>query len=337
MKSRPGQGLTVISKKIRPMQNDHARRRTPPLPHTRREPPQNQRPAPYLLGIDGGGTGTRVILATSDGTELSRAEGGPSGLGLGIDRAWAAISAACALAFESAKLPLDWSACALGCGLAGVNHPGWLNQFRNTAPGVHTLEIESDAFTTLLGAHDGDPGVIVALGTGSIAAVLNAQGQVRIAGGYGFPSGDEASGAWLGLRAVVHLTQALDGRTAADAFSHALLARTGATDRDGLVVWLTGANQTGYATLAPTVFEHSGHPFAARLLNEAGREIEKMTTALDAANALPVALCGGLAAPLEPFVSTALRARLRKPLADSATGALQLARRGFAGVTSHGR
>jgi hypothetical protein len=30
MKSRPGQGLTVISKKIRLMQNDHARRRTPP-------------------------------------------------------------------------------------------------------------------------------------------------------------------------------------------------------------------------------------------------------------------------------------------------------------------
>ncbi len=342
MKSRPGQGLTEKAKKIRPMQNDHARRRTPPLPHTRRQPLPNQkatsaqRPA-YLLGIDGGGTGTRVILTTSDGTELSRAESGPSGLGLGIDRAWAAISAACALAFETAKLPLDWSACALGCGLAGVNHPGWLNQFRDTAPGVLTLEIESDAFTTLLGAHDGKPGVIVALGTGSIAAVLNAQGQVRIAGGYGFPSGDEASGAWLGLRAVVHLTQALDGRTPADAFSHALLARTGATDRDGLVVWLTGANQTGYATLAPTIFEHSTHPFAARLLNEAGREIEKMTTALDPTHTLPVALCGGLAAPLEPFVPTALRARLRKPLADSATGALQLARRGFAGVTSRGR
>ncbi|MGA7816516.1 BadF/BadG/BcrA/BcrD ATPase family protein, partial [Caballeronia sp.] len=308
------------------------------MPHTRREPLQtsNKRPAPYLLGIDGGGTGTRVILATADGSELSRAEGGPSGLGLGIDRAWAAISTACALAFEKAGLPFDWSACALGCGLAGVNHAGWLQQFREAAPSVRALEIESDAFTTLLGAHGGEPGVIVALGTGSIAAVLNAQGQVGIAGGYGFPSGDEASGAWLGLRAVVHLQQALDGRTPADAFSHALLARTGATDRDGLVVWLTGANQTGYATLAPTLFEHSGHPFAARLLDEAGREIEKMTTALDAAKALPVALCGGLAAPLEPFVPSALRARLRKPFADSATGALQLARRGFTGATSHG-
>src|ERR1700722_13476373 len=37
MKSRPGQGLTVISKKILPMQNDHASRRTQRSPHTRRE------------------------------------------------------------------------------------------------------------------------------------------------------------------------------------------------------------------------------------------------------------------------------------------------------------
>jgi hypothetical protein len=37
MKSRPGQGLTVISKKIRLKQNDHASRRTQYYPHTRRE------------------------------------------------------------------------------------------------------------------------------------------------------------------------------------------------------------------------------------------------------------------------------------------------------------
>src|ERR1700683_3400645 len=37
MKSRPGQGLTVISKKIRLKQNDHASRRTQRSPHTRRE------------------------------------------------------------------------------------------------------------------------------------------------------------------------------------------------------------------------------------------------------------------------------------------------------------
>jgi len=289
----------------------------------------------YLIGVDGGGSGTRVVLAGTEGIELARATGGPSGLALGVERAWEAIEAACLRAFDTAGLPFEWSACSLGCGLAGVNHAGWLAQFRATAPQGCALAVESDAFTTLLGAHGGEPGVIVALGTGSIAASLDAGGQFEIAGGYGFPSGDEASGAWLGLRAVVHLQHVLDGRAPADDWSAALLACTDATDRDSLVVWLCAANQTGYAALAPTVFEHRKHPFAARLLEEAGREIVKMVSALDPDQALPVALCGGLAEPLTPFVPDELRRRLRLPLADSAAGALQLARHAASRKSAH--
>jgi glucosamine kinase len=291
----------------------------------------------YLIGIDGGGSGTRVVLADANGVELARASGGPSGLALGVERAWEAITVTCSSAFNAASLPFNWHDCALGCGLAGVNHAGWLAQFHAATPDGCALVVESDAFTTLLGAHGGEPGVIVALGTGSIAASLDARGQFRIAGGYGFPSGDEASGAWLGLRAAAHLQHVLDGRAAADDWSEALLARTNAEDRDGLVVWLSSANQTGYATLAPTVFEHRNHPFAARLLDEAGREIAKMALALDPGQFLPVALCGGLAGPLEPFVPEVLRTRLRAPLADSAAGALQLARRAANGESHAAR
>jgi glucosamine kinase len=281
----------------------------------------------FLLGIDGGGSGTRVILADAHGIELARASGGPSGLGLGVERAWQSIEDACRRAFEAAALPFDWRGCALGCGLAGVNNADWLAAFLAAAPEVRALSVESDAYTTVLGAHGGEPGVIVALGTGSIAASLDEKGMCRIAGGYGFPSGDEASGAWLGLRAVVHLQRVLDGRATQDAWSRALLARTNATDRDSLVVWLCNANQTAYATLAPTVFEFHDHPVAARLLKRAGFEIEKLVAALDAKGTLPVALCGGLAAPYAPFVPSSVRERVRAPRADSAAGALELARR----------
>ncbi|SAK41040.1 BadF/BadG/BcrA/BcrD type ATPase [Caballeronia hypogeia] len=281
----------------------------------------------YLLGVDGGGSGTRVILANAQGVELARAVAGPSGLGLGVERAWQSIGEACLRAFAAAALPFDWRACALGCGLAGVNNADWLAAFLAAAPGVHALSVESDAYTTVLGAHGGEAGVIVALGTGSIAASLDDAGVCRIAGGYGFPSGDEASGAWLGLRAVVHLQRVLDGRAAHDDWSRALLVRTGAADRDSLVVWLCAANQTAYATLAPTVFEFRDHPDAARLLEDAGREIGRLIAPLDVAGTLPVALCGGLAEPYVPFVPPALRERLRAPLADSAAGALRLAQR----------
>ncbi|AZQ49686.1 BadF/BadG/BcrA/BcrD ATPase family protein [Burkholderia cenocepacia] len=278
----------------------------------------------FAIGIDGGGTGTRAVLADRHGRELAQGRGGPSGLGLGIERAWASIGAACAAAFTQAGLAFDWSQCALGCGLAGVNNAAWLAAFRAQAP-LGALAIESDAYTTVVGAHGGAPGLIVALGTGSIAAALDAGGACRIAGGFGFPSGDEASGAWLGVRALAYAQQALDGRVPRDAFAAALLAETGAQDRDALVQWSCDANQTVYARLAPVVFAHRMHPVASALVAQAGDEIGKMIDALDPQQALPVALCGGLADALAPAVPARHAARLRAPLDDSAHGALRLA------------
>ncbi|CAN0617523.1 glucosamine kinase [Burkholderia multivorans] len=280
----------------------------------------------YAIGIDGGGTGTRAVLADLQGRELAQGRAGPSGLGLGIERAWAAIGAACADAFTCAGLSFDWSRCALGCGLAGVNHAAWLAAFRAQAP-LGALAVESDAYTTVVGAHGGAPGLIVALGTGSIAAALDAAGECRIAGGYGFPSGDEASGAWLGMRALAYAQQALDGRVPRDALADALLGETGAPDRDTLVQWSCDANQTAYARLAPIVFGHRAHPFAQALIAQAGDEIGKMIDALDPRHALPVALCGGLADALAPAVPARYAVRLRTPLEDSAHGALRLALR----------
>ncbi|KWH43959.1 BadF/BadG/BcrA/BcrD ATPase family protein [Burkholderia stagnalis] len=278
----------------------------------------------YAIGIDGGGTGTRAVLADRQGRELAQGRGGPSGLGLGIERAWASIGVACADAFTQAGVAFDWSRCALGCGLAGVNNAGWLAAFRAQAP-LDALAVESDAYTTVVGAHGGAPGLIVALGTGSIAAALDAAGACRIAGGFGFPSGDEASGAWLGMRALAYAQQALDGRAPRDAFAGALLAETGAADRDALVAWSCDANQTAYARLAPLVFAYRTHPYAAALIAQAGDEIGKMIDALDPLHALPVALCGGLADALAPAVPARHAARLRAPLEDSAHGALRLA------------
>ncbi|MFM0215996.1 MULTISPECIES: glucosamine kinase nucleotide-binding domain-containing protein [Paraburkholderia] len=282
----------------------------------------------FLIGVDGGGTGTRIVLADAHGRELAQAASGPSGLGLGVERAWQAIAAGCADAFAQAGAALDWSRCVLGCGLAGVNNRDWLAAFLAQAPALAGLAVESDAYTTLLGAHGSAYGVIVALGTGSVAAAADRDdGEFRTVSGYGFPSGDEASGAWLGVRAIGHAQHALDGRGPNDDLAQALLAHVGAHDRDELVVWLCEANQTAYASLARIVIAHRAHPFAARLLGEAGVQIGKMIAALDPSGALPIALCGGLGAPLREYVPQIYQARLREPLSDSAHGGLQLAQR----------
>lgn len=279
----------------------------------------------YLIGVDGGGTGTRVRVARADGTELAQGHGGPSGLGLGLANAWNAIDAAIAQAFASvglARPPHDQL--ALGLGLAGVHNPQWAADFRAANPGYGIVVLETDSYTTLLGAHQGRPGAVVTVGTGSVGIVLLPDGTRREVGGWGFPSGDEGSGAWLGLRAMGHAQQALDGRQPDTAFTQAVRAACGGT-RHALFAWLAQANQTRYAELAPIVLAHAAtDEVAHRLLGEAGQQIERITHALDPLGQLPLALCGGLAQPLRDHLPTTLQARCTPPLGDACAGALHL-------------
>ncbi len=279
----------------------------------------------YLIGVDGGGTGTRVRLARADGAELSQGLSGPSGLALGIGEAWSAIDDAVAKAFSviGVASPAIGSA-AIGLGLAGVHNRQWAMQFEQANPGYAALRLETDGFTTLMGAHQGKPGTIVAIGTGSVGQALLADGTEREVGGWGFPAGDEASGGWIGLRAINYVEQVLDGRKPASAFAEALMSICG-KERNAVQVWLASASQTSYAQLAPTVIAHAGSNSIARgFLVEAGLEVASIARTLDPSGLLPLALCGGLGAPLREYLPAELLARSVTPHGDAACGALRM-------------
>ena len=278
----------------------------------------------YLIGVDGGGTGTRVRIARATGGEIAQAQGGPSGLAHGIDKAWKAISDTVAAAFASAGVahpPL--SAMAIGLGLAGVHNKEWAAQFVAANPGYRALRLETDGFTTLVGAHQGKPGAIVAIGTGSVGQVLLPNGEQREVGGWGFPAGDEASGGWMGLRAINHIEQVLDGRKRSSAFAQQVIDACGG-NRDAIQVWLGTASQTAYASLAPIVVANADDPTARQILADAGTEVATIARALDPAAALPLALCGGLGQALRAWLPAELLARTVTPHGDAASGALRM-------------
>jgi glucosamine kinase len=235
----------------------------------------------YLLGVDGGGTGTRVRLALADGSGLAHGAGGPSGLGLGIQRAWDAVQQAAGAAFAAAGIEQPPPGrVAIGLGLAGVHNRQWAAEFVAAHPGYAAIRLETDAFTTLMGAHGGAPGAIVAIGTGSVGEVLFADGTRREVGGWGFPAGDEASGGWIGLRAIGHVEQVLDGRRQRSAFADSIIDACGG-NRDAIQVWLGKATQTAYASLAPLVLRHADDPVARAILLDAGAEVARIARALD--------------------------------------------------------
>jgi glucosamine kinase len=279
----------------------------------------------YLIGVDGGGTGTRVRLADREGRQLGQGESGPSGLGLGIARAWSAVRDAIAAACADAALPTaPPQRCAIGLGLAGVHNKEWAAQFLAADPGYGSLRLDTDGYTTLLGAHQGQPGIIVAIGTGSVGQALLPDGAQREVGGWGFPSGDEASGGWIGLAAINHIEKVLDGRRPASAFANELIQACGG-QRDAVQAWLGHATQTAFAALAPTVLKHAASdPVARRILEQAGQEVAEIAHALDPSGQLPLALCGGLGAPLRAYLPPALLARSVAPHGDAASGALRM-------------
>ncbi len=279
----------------------------------------------FLLGVDGGGSGTRVRLARTDGVELAEGVNGPSGLMHGIERAWHAVEEAAAMAYRAADLAIpDRSRVAIGLGLAGVHNKQWAAEFIAANPGYARIALESDGHTTVLGAHRGQPGAIIALGTGSVGEIKRHDGVHVEVGGWGFPAGDEASGAWMGLRAINHVQQVLDGRQPADAFSGDVAQACGGS-RNAIQNWLAQATQTNYAQLARLVLQHGeSNPGARAILLEAGQQVELMANALDRSGTLPIALCGGLATPLHPYLPQSLLPRIVAPQGDSAAGALRL-------------
>lgn len=285
------------------------------------------KPVQYYVGVDGGGSGTRALLADATGKVLGAGAAGPSGLAHGVERAWEAILLAINQAYTGAALDAPaYDQVALYCGLAGANHAAWAQAFHTQQPGFAELSLVSDALTTLYGAFQGEAGAIVALGTGSVGLALDAEGERHEVGGWGFPSGDEASGAWLGLRALNHAQQVADGRIAEDALALAVLAFCGG-NRQTLMRWGVQANQTAVAQLAPLVVQYAGQvEVATRLMQQAGREVEAMALALDPKQQLPVALCGGLASAVMPYLPASLRPRLMAPKGDAVTGALWMAR-----------
>lgn len=294
--------------------------------------PQAGQPQPprYQVGVDGGGTHTRLRLVDEQGRLLGQGEAGPSALGQGVEQAWLHLGQALRQAAAQAGLAgLGWQQCAVGLGLSGAGVAGQAQAFLNAAPRCHALALDNDGFTSVLGAHGGQAGAVVIAGTGAVGESMAADGTRSTVGGWGWQHGDEGSGAWLGRGALRHAQRALDGRERAGHLAQAVW-EIGGCCTSSLLDWGLTAGQQRLATLAPLVFEHEERdPAAAALVAEAVRELELLAATLDPSGALPVALSGSVALRLAPRFSDLLRARCVEPQGDAMDGALLLVRRGL--------
>lgn len=287
----------------------------------------------YVIGVDGGGSGTRARLQDASGRTLGNGVSGPSSLSQGAAQAWRHVRQAIDDAFASASLPAppDATQCALGVGLAGAGSTELRNAFVAAAPPYAKLVVDTDIRALVVGAFGSEPGMVVAAGTGSIATLQLRDGSLQRCGGWGFPVGDEGSGAWLGLRAAALAQAALDGRAAFceghGLLSHAVVAATGGSV-PALRQWCAGAGQYAFASLAPLVFDAAtaGDVQAQALLQQAADALAALAHALDEEGVAPIVAAGSIGMRLTALWSDDLNRRLVDPRGDACDGALALVR-----------
>jgi N-acetylglucosamine kinase-like BadF-type ATPase len=172
-----------------------------------------------FLGIDGGQTTTKSILADETGRFLGTGAGGPA-IHLKDEEtrehARRALYESIHAALREAGLPdlTEIESAFLGfTGVSGSETPPartycelTQEQFR-----IKSVAIDHDARSALAGAIPSMIGVIVIAGTGSIAFGMNASGESARAGGWGYLLGDQGSAYEIGRQALIAVGEAADG------------------------------------------------------------------------------------------------------------------------------
>jgi glucosamine kinase len=281
---------------------------------------------PLFVGVDGGATKVCVRLEDEAGQLIGQTVSGPANIRLSVTQAWQSIETALQAILHHAGLSAAKKSYLFhaGMGLAGCELESAYQAFLNYPHSFATLVVSSDAHTACLGAHGGENGAIIIAGTGTTGfQILN--GQTTRVSGWGFPHDDEGGGAWLGLQVVMLTLQWLDGRLPHSNLVQAVYERF--TENQSLLVeWAHHANSTAFAELAPLVIHQAaaGDKMAVDLLQQAAHAIDRIGAALD--QTLPCSLVGGVATFIEPYLSRALRARLRPCQQTPEVGAVTLVR-----------
>lgn len=208
--------------------------------------------APYVLGIDAGGTKTVCLLADATGRILGEARAGGANL--------ASVGEV-----EVEKVLHEVMERALGdrlvrpavicLGIAGVDRPNDAAVIRRLMRRIGAsakVLIANDALIALVAGIAHEPGVVIIAGTGSIAYGRNARDEAARAGGWGYVLGDEGSGYWIGRQALRAVVRHADGRGRPTALTPHVLAHFGVERAQELVYAIYHRNLRPSAIAAVT-------------------------------------------------------------------------------------
>ncbi len=242
----------------------------------------------YYLGIDGGGTKTRCLLADETSILAQAMTGGCNIIRLGEQQAREALRTAVRQVCATAKISPEQIR-AICIGAAGAARPEIEAKIRSILAEIISetvsgnaqpkIEVVGDAVIALEAAFGSGPGVIAIAGTGSIVYGRDAASHTARAGGWGFVVSDEGSGHWIGRRAISAILsahdQGLETALTAMVLQTSKLTSMKLTTLDELVQLANSTPPPNFPRLFPIVLRAAdeGDSIARELLTEAGTKL----------------------------------------------------------------
>lgn len=259
----------------------------------------------YIIGIDGGGTHTRAVLADAGGRVLGKGEAGTSNPNpYGYKAAQDELLDAIRKAFAGAGIkPCRVDAACFGIG--GVDREQERERIQKWALRhvSRKVYVTNDSETVLAAGTPENWGIVLISGTGSMSWGKSPEGKVARASGYGYLIGDEGSGFDLACRALRAATQAYDGRGEPTILFERILQHWKIKGMDQLIpyVYHSGLHHDDFAAMARVVVSAAseGDHVASVLLDQTAEFLASSVTAVARAlnfrtSAVPLALTGGL-------------------------------------------
>jgi N-acetylglucosamine kinase-like BadF-type ATPase len=304
---------------------------------------------PVIIGIDGGGSRTRGIMYRGENViaqmETGTARVGTVGVVESAERLLNLISDLIKMA-HLPKRELD----AVCIGLAGT----WLKEEqlrsqqlldtlarRERNIDIDRLLVVSDAAIALEAALEGANGIVMIVGTGTIAIGKRDDEFVRC-GGWGIELSDEGSGAWIGREGLRALVRHFDGRGKPTALAEIMLAKYPTIKPEQPRTLVTAFNERAfdYQAVTPLVMQCAleGDEVCKEIIERSCRHLLEMVDTIyqryfKDVKKLPIACVGGimeadtmLAQMVTDGLNKHAHLKVQKPKGLPLEGAVRLAR-----------
>lgn len=228
----------------------------------------------YYLGVDGGQSSTKALIADETGRVIGQGKGGPCNHVSSAEskaKFSAAVGECVSGACSSAGLDpaaITFASACLGFSGGAEDKDAYTRELIRS----ERYKVTHDAEIALSGAAAAGPGIIAIAGTGSMTFGRNSQGKTARAGGWGYVYGDEGGAFDLTRRALRAALEQEEGWGSPTQLLPLLLTVSGAkTANELLHRFYAGVERSIIGSYAPLVTEAAlgGDAVAEKIIGEA--------------------------------------------------------------------